>query len=199
MQEQAHRGGDLREPSIVAARRERTNRPRLMRVPVPGRAHCWSVQGNVPPRSCRLDDRAAHERLEGHLADWNHHLAGVALKPFSQRRGSTDCRREARRAVVALTASRVLSGRIGWIRKFWKNPGKTAVDRTHESVVKTRLGAMQGFQRFLIRATRNRGNPKKPEKIRVFGQSSSSTNSKIWYELAQGPLDQSWSKTSEHV
>jgi hypothetical protein len=90
-------------------------------------------------------------------------------------------------------------GRIGWIRKFWKNPGKTAVDRTHESVVKTRLGAMQGFQRFLIRATRNRGNPKKPEKIRVFGQSSSSINSKIWYELAQGPLDQSWSKTSEHV
>jgi len=89
--------------------------------------------------------------------------------------------------------------RIGWIRKFWKNPGKTAVDRTHESVVKTRLGAMQGFQRFLIRATRNRGNPKKPEKIRVFGQSSSSINSKIWYELAQGPLDQSWSKTSEHV
>ena len=108
MQEQAHRGGDLREPSIVAARRERTKRPRLMRVPGPGRAHCWSVQGNVPPRSCRLDDRAAHERLEGHLADWNHHLAGVALKPFSQRRGSTDCRREARRAVVALTAARVL-------------------------------------------------------------------------------------------
>ncbi|MGA8350625.1 MAG: hypothetical protein WB773_22735, partial [Isosphaeraceae bacterium] len=66
--------GDLREPSIVAARRERTHRPRLMRVAGAG-ACALLVQGNVPPRSCRLADRAAHERLEGHLADWDHHLA----------------------------------------------------------------------------------------------------------------------------
>jgi hypothetical protein len=89
--------------------------------------------------------------------------------------------------------------RIGGIRNSCKNPGKTAVNRTHESVVNITLCAIQAFQRFLIPVTRNRGNPKKPEKIRVFGQSSSSTNSKIWYELAQGPLDESWSKTCEHV
>jgi hypothetical protein len=112
------------------------------------------------------------------------------LKHFSQRRGPTDRRRV---AAAAPRQSHRLSSKI--LQKHREN----AINRTHEIVVKNRLGAIQGFHRFLIRATRNHGNPKKPEKIGVFGQSSSSINSKIWYELAQGPLDQSWSKTSEHV
>ena len=116
MQEQARRGGDLREPSIVAARRERTHRPRLMRVPVPGRAHCWfkatchralavstTAQCTSGSRATWLTGTIIWRRAEWHRAD-----DGVALKHFSQRRGSTDYRREARRAVVALTASRVL-------------------------------------------------------------------------------------------
>jgi hypothetical protein len=58
---------------------------------------------------------------------------------------------------------------------------------------------IQERQSTLLRGAQFARDAKKVEKIAVFRQSSSSIDSKICYELAQGPLDESWSKMSKHV
>jgi hypothetical protein len=91
---------------------------------------------------------------------------------------------------------------IGWplsVVKLSKKEGKIRIiERMIGLVLMTSL-RFQSPSSSLCEVCETGKISKKTEKIDDFSETSSSTNSKIWYELAQGPLDQSWSKTSEHV
>jgi hypothetical protein len=80
-----------------------------------------------------------------------------------------------------------------------ENTGENAYASTRAGAIYHNRNTIQLLFRLYIRVIRAVQNSKKTTENPRFAQSSSSTNSKIWYELAQGPLDQSWSKTSEHV